>query len=134
MLNPAPALGRGRAAAEALMVDTCTITRATSTTTNPDTGQVSRTTIPVYGGKCRFQDASPAAPPTPKQLGGAGVLVAELQLQLPIAVSDVQPDDLVTCTAAVLDPGLAGRAWRARPTPRKTHATKCVVGLVEVTG
>lgn len=133
MLNPAAALARGRRAAEALMADACTITRTTSTSTNRDTAQVSRTASVVYAGPCRFQD--PQQPlPTPTTAGGAGVLVSTPQLQLPVAVTDVRATDLVTCTASALDPGLVGRTWRARPAPRKTHATKFLVGLVEVTG
>lgn len=134
MVNPAAAVAAGRRAAEALMVDACTITRTASTTTDPDTGQVTRTTTQVHAGKCRFQDFQAAGAPVPQTVGGAGVLVAVLQLQLPVSVTGVQPDDLVTCTAAALDPALVGRTWRARPVPRKTHATKFVVGLVEVTG
>lgn len=136
MLNPTGVVLRGRAAAEALMVDACTVQRLTSESTNPDTGAVTRTYSTKYAGKCRFSGTSSAGPALagPQELGGASVLVSTPVLQLPIAVSDVQPDDLVTCTAAAMDPALVGRTWHARPGPRKTHATKYPVGLVEVTG
>lgn len=137
MLNPAPLLARGRAAAEALMVDACTVVRQGAPNTNPDTGAVSYPgAATVYSGKCRFQSTSSAGPATasPQELGGAGVLVSTPVLQLPVAVTTVQPDDLVTCTASAHDPGLVGKTWRARPNPRGTHKTKTAVGLVEVSG
>lgn len=133
MLNPGPALARGQAAAVALMTDACIITRTVSETTNRDTAQVTRTSTQVYAGPCRFQDGQPGGPPSPAKSGPATVLVAVLHLQLPIAVAGVLPGDLVTCAAAG-DTALVGRTWRARPAPRKTHATKTLVGLVEVTG
>lgn len=133
MLNPADALNDGRAAIEDLMTDACAITRTTSKATNPDTAQVTTTATQVYAGKCRFQDGLPGGSPAPKNVGSAAVLVAELHLQLPVAVTGVLAGDLVTCTVAG-DPALVGRRWRARPAPRKTHATKAVVVLVEVTG
>lgn len=136
MLNPGPVLARGRAAAEALMVDACTVVRQGTPTTNPDTGAVTHPTTSIYSGKCRFQSTSSSGPATaaPQDLGGASVLVSTPVLQLPVAVTTVQPDDLVTCTASAHDPGLVGKTWRARPNPRGTHKTKTTIGLVEVSG
>ena len=46
---------RGRLAAEQLMQDACTITRTTGSSTNLQSGAVTKTTSTVYSGKCRVQ-------------------------------------------------------------------------------
>lgn len=137
MLNPTGVVLRGRAAAESIMVDACTVVRQGAAVTNPDTGAVTYpAAATVYSGRCRISGTSSAGPAVaaPQDIGGASVLLSTPVLQLPIATVDLQPDDLVTCTAAAMDPRLVGRTWRARPGPRKTHATKYAVGLVEVAG
>jgi hypothetical protein len=83
---------RGRAAAERLMLDTCTIQRTASLTTDPDTGVVTPTYTTVYTGKCKVQQQSPASAPT--VVGEASVFVGQLELNLPMSVTGVQPDDL----------------------------------------
>lgn len=137
MLNPAALVLRGRAAAESIMVDACTVVRQGAPVTNPETGAVTYpAAVTVYTGPCRISGTSSAGPAVaaPQDVGGASVLVSTPVLQLPIATADLEADDLVTCTAAAMDARLVDRQWRARPAPRKTHATKYVVGLVEVQG
>ena len=56
-MNPAAVLARGRAAAEALMVDTCAIRRRTGETLDDTTGEVTATYDDVYSGRCRVQQA-----------------------------------------------------------------------------
>lgn len=132
MLHPAQAMIRGRLAAEALMVDTCTITRpTTTTTTNPDTGAVTRTTTTVYSGKCRMRLPSPVA--RPDVVGGAQEFLQHPVLSLPATTTGVQIDDLVTMTASLL-PGLVGRVFHVRAQPGQTHETAARFEVMEAMG
>lgn len=128
MLNPTAVLARGRAAAVAVMQDTCTIQRRTGSTTDQTYGTVAETYAQTYAGQCRFQTPSGGGP---SDLGEAAVYETQLILQLPITVVDVQPEDLVTCVTSA-DPALVGRTWRTRAPQRKTHATMRRVELVDV--
>jgi len=125
---------RARVAAIRLMVDACTIARETSgRATNLDTGQVVKVTTTVYTGQCRVQHGGVQTASMP-QIGEAQLELQELSLQLPITVTDVRPDDLVTITSSVLDAGLTGRTFRVRGIGHKTHATARRLQLVEVIG
>lgn len=132
MLNPAPALARGRAAAEALMVDTVTITRTTGSTTDPDTGVVTPTTATVYSGRAKIQQSES---PTGefKNLGEASVLVVRLELHLPVSAAGVLVDDVVAVTASVLDPDLVGKRLVIRSVAHKTFLTARRCDVTEVT-
>jgi hypothetical protein len=57
---------RGRLAAEANMVDACTIQRVTGTTTNDTTGVVTPTYTTIYSGKCRMQQTVPVSKAQPR--------------------------------------------------------------------
>lgn len=131
MLNPAPALARGRAAAEALMVDMCTIRRKTNPVTSTVDGSVTWTTTTVYSGKCRFQQQSVDA--RTEDSGEAFVHLLRLDLQLPISVTGVQVLDEVTCDTSALDPDLPGRVFLVRDLAHKTHATARRVRVEERT-
>lgn len=137
-MSVAGVLARGRAAAEALMVDACAIQRVTGTTLDPDTGAETPTYMPVYAGRCRFQsrNLTGASP----QAGQQRVDLYVLELQIPATVTGVAVNDVVTVTASV-DPELV--APRADGTPRlfrvanlmhKTHATARRLPLEEVAG
>jgi hypothetical protein len=123
---------RGRAAAERLMLDTCTIQRTASLTTDPDTGVVTPTYTTVYTGKCKVQQQSPASAPT--VVGEASVFVGQLELHLPMSVTGVQPDDLATITACPLDADLVGRTFRLRGPAHKSYLTARRYPVVEVAG
>lgn len=131
-MSVASALTRGRAAAEALMVDACVVTRVTGTTTDPDTGEVTATVATVYTGKCRMQQQASIA--RPDDVGEAYVLQQPFVLQLPMVGSEgVQAGDRVQITASV-DADLTGaRRWWVRGLAHKTHATARRLGLEEVT-
>lgn len=124
---------RGRAAAVRLMVDTCTITRVVSAATNLDTGVVTYTRVTVYTGPCRFQ-APAAAASAPTDVAQAHVYTQQPSLQVPITVTDVQPDDQVAALTAALDPNLVERTWHVRGGSHKTHATKRTFELIEIVG
>lgn len=114
------------------MVDACLIQHRTGETTDPDTGVVTPAYGTVYAGKCRVQQQPGIArPATP---GEAYVWLTKFELQLPMSVTGVDTDDLVTITVSVLDADLTGRVWHARALAHKTHATSRRIQCEEVTG
>lgn len=115
----------GRAAAEALMVDTCTITRsATRGTFNETTLQYdSPTTTSLYTGKCRVKPAGGQVSDRVVQFGEQAVSLWPFQVSVPISVENLAVDDLVTITASSLDPDLVGTVLRVRDVTQGTHIT-----------
>jgi hypothetical protein len=102
---------RGRAKAESLMQDACTVKRSSSTS-DPDTGVVTPTYTTVYSGRCKFQEA--AASGSPQDVGQAERMVSQRQLHLPMSVTGPTADDIATCTSSVLDPDLVGKSFTVR--------------------
>lgn len=113
-------LQRGRAMAETLMVDACTIRRQTGESTGPG-GIVTPTWTELYSGKCRWQQHQAQA--RGDTAGEAYQLMLGVEVQVPIAVTGLQPDDEVICTSSLQDPDLAGRTVRIRDLSHKTHLT-----------
>lgn len=105
------ALEAGRAAAEALMVDTCTITAPgdASGAFDPVTGEwVYGQAVTVYSGPCKVQDN--ALQPREAEAGEVTVVTTSYRLDLPIATSaGVGEGMTATITSAALDPALVGR-------------------------
>ena len=124
------ALARGRVAALAGMVDTCTIQHKTGSSTDQETGQVTPTYSTLYSGQCRFQVAGPSASPT--DVGQDQVYISQTILQLPITVTGVANEDVVTCTSSANDPDLVNRVFTVKGILRKTHATSRRIELQEV--
>lgn len=124
-------LARGRRAAEALMVDTCTIRRRTGEATNPESGVVTPTYSAVYTGKCRLQQ--PTGQANERDVGEATILMLRFELQLPMSVVGVQADDVVQVTASQMDPDLVGREFAVRGLSHKTHGVMRRLQLEEVT-
>ena len=112
------AIVRGRRAAEALMVDTCTIRRRTGETTDND-GNITPTFSTVHSGRCRMQQ--PNAQAREQDVGEASLQMLRFELQLPMSVVGVQPDDVVEMTDS-LDPDLVVRQFVVRGLSHKTHA------------
>ncbi len=131
-MSAAEVLARGRLAAEALMVDECTIRRRAGSTTDPDTGQITPTYTTVYSGACRVQQRTgQAREETP---GPAELLMVRRELHLPVATSTgVQAGDQVSMTASVHDPDLVGRVLVVRDEMAKSLATARRLGVEEVT-
>ena len=132
MANPAAALARGRALAEQLMVDTCTITRTTGETTDTDTGVVTPTTTTVYTGRCRVQQSQLGADSTPATPGEAAVRLVAFEVQLPVSVEGLRVQDVVTVDASALDPDLVDRQFVVLGLAHKTHATARRIQVQEV--
>ena len=122
------AIVRGRRAAEALMVDTCTIRRPTGTGSDDD-GNVVVTYQPVYTGKCRVQQ--PNAQAAQQDVGEDYQLLLRLEVHLPMSVVGVETGDEVQVTASQLDPDLPGRVFLVRDLAHKSHATARRVGVTE---
>lgn len=125
-MSVAALLARGRAAAEALMTDTCYVRRAGAPTTNETTGAVTPTWSNIYAsqaapGVCRVQDgigsSSAEAGENLSQL--AGVVVS-----LPVAAATgIIPGDQVVIVTAAYDTGLPARVFTVTRVLAKSHAT-----------
>jgi hypothetical protein len=123
-VSAATALARGRTAAEALMVDACTITRRTGQTTDDLTGAVTPATTTVYTGPCKVQTSGSGAMGRRYDVAETTVVMLRLELHLPMATSAaVARGDLVTVTASATDPGLVGRTWHIHDLSHKSWAT-----------
>lgn len=120
-MTAATAIAAGRRSAEALMVDTCTI--SAPGTSSFLAGEY--TTIPGaqgYAGKCKVQQRAGRMPPTPSQEGTELVLVP-LEVHIPVDAPAPSANDLVTITGSLLDPSLVGRVYRVIDIPGKSFAT-----------
>ena len=133
-MSRASVLARGRAAAQAGMVDACIIERQTGSPTNATTGVVTPTWSTVYTGPCRVQERGgyprdvTTAPDQPQ-------LALPRELQLPVDTSTaVLAGDRCTITAAANDAGLVGTKMWLRGRPAKTEATARRFMLEEVAG
>lgn len=117
------------------MTDTCTITRATASTTNTTTGAVTPTTTQVYAGVCRIQQSNRGANSATRDSGPAVVLIVVSELHLPVAASaGIRAGDIATITASVNDADLVGRRLSISAESAKTDATARRFGVEEVTG
>ena len=112
---------RGRAAAEALMIDACTVRRPTGTVTDPVTGNVTPSSTLVYDGKCKVQSTQAQA--SNPVAGGHAFTVEDLEWQAPIGTGPFKVDDVITHTAAPLDAHLVGTVYRITSLARKTAKT-----------
>lgn len=130
-MSRASVLARGQAAAEAGMVDACTVRRLTGSTVDDFSGVSTPDYDDVYTGKCRVQQRATGA--TRVDAGEDSILLLGMELQLPMSVTGLQVRDLVTITASVNDPDLVGRVFLVRDLAHKTDATARRVGIQERT-
>lgn len=130
-MSAVSAINRGRVAAERLMVDTVTVQHRTGEVTDGELGTVTPTYATVYSGKAKVQRAAPSAAPT--DVGEASLLVGQLEVHLPIAVTGVVADDRITVTASVLDSALVGKTYKVRGVLEKSFATARRLAVIEVT-
>lgn len=132
MLNASRVVSRGRRAIESLMVDACTVVRITSQATNDLTAAVADTTAALYAGKCRIQ-LQAKAHARAEDVGEDYVRLLRIEVQLPMTVTGLRTQDVITITSSALDPDLVGRKFRVRDLMHKTHATARRVLAEEVT-
>ena len=125
------ALARGRVAAEALMVDACTIGRRGSGGSVDDTsGVITPDRDVVYTGKCRVQQRQASS--GEQRPGEDFQLLVSVEVQLPMSVTGLEVGDQVTITASI-DPELVGEVFLIRDLFAKTHATSRRVGVTRRT-
>lgn len=123
------ALTRGRTAAEALMVDACTIERRNGDSVGTG-GVITPAYDELYAGKCRVQVRQETGQGT--NVGEAFRIVGRTEIQLPITVTGLAEGDRITITAAALDPELVGKVYAVRDVLAKTHLTSRRVNVLEV--
>lgn len=128
-MTAAAALLAGRAQAESLMVDSCTIGRPGPAVTDPDTGEITHPATQVYAGKAKVQtwEAQESNP----EAGGATFTVQRYAVHVPVGSFAPRVDDVVTITSAALDPNLTGRRYRVVALLHKSLATAYRLGVEE---
>lgn len=131
-MTAAGVLLRGRAKAEAQMVDACIIRRGSEETTDPDTGVVSTTPgATVYAGKCQVQSrTSVAASP---DAGGHSFVEVSRVVKIPMNLADVQDDDEVEMTASLLNDFAVGKKYRVEGFTPDTYDTAARLPVKEMT-
>lgn len=137
------ALGAGRAEANALMLDTCAITRVTGPAgpMDPGTGEPSfpAPTTTVYGpainpdkGRCKVQTFEPYE--AARESGKHVYIEQRYHLHLPVGTPQIRTGDSVEVLAAVFDTALVGKKYRVAGTHHKSLATAQRLLLDEITG
>jgi len=122
-------LVRGRAFAQTLMIDACVIEHPTGLSTNPVTGAVTPTFVPVYSGICKVGPSSPSG----AEMGEAHVATLAPTIHVPATVLNVVEEDRVTITASVYDPDLVGKRFRVQGPMQKSWGTARRLQVIEVT-
>lgn len=130
-MSRASVLARGRAAAEAGMVDACTVEREGDPVTDAN-GDVTRPATTFYTGPCRVQQHPATA--DAKDIGQDNLLLLRIEVQLPMSVTGLEVGDVITVTASAYDPDLPGRAFRVHDLAHKSEATARRVQCIERTG
>jgi hypothetical protein len=124
-------LARGRTAAEAGMVDGCTVRRLTGSVTDDFSGVPVETWADLYAGKCRVQQDM--AQSQAHTVGEDYQLLLRLEVQLPMSVVGLEIGDVVTITSSASDPDLPGRVFLVRDLAHKTDATARRIQVTERT-
>lgn len=121
-MSAAGIAARGRAAAERIMTDTCTITRPAATgTLNPTTGQVVKTATTIYTGKCRVKAE---AGTSVGDVGAGETAAARVTpiVSIPLSAATVHSGDRVLVSASS-DDELDGKALLVRAVAVGTFLT-----------
>jgi hypothetical protein len=130
-MSRASLLARGQAAAEAGMVDACTIGRPGTPVLDDFSGTSTPARTALYAGKCRVQQGIAQA--DEQDTGEDYQLRLRLVVQLPVSVTGLEVGDEITMTAS-RDPDLVGRVFLIRDLMHKTDETARRVGAAERTG
>ena len=115
----------GRRAAEALMVDACTISLpAAGGSFDTDTGTYAPgAPTALYTGKCRVRHAGGQSGDRQVQHGEQQISLWPFVVSVPTSVVGLRPDAVVTITASALDPDLVGLVLRVRDVIQGSHVT-----------
>jgi hypothetical protein len=136
-------LAEGRAAAEAIMLDACTITRVTGPEgeMDPETGlrdpAPTETIYPLPGavapldGRCKVQTYEPHE--STKESGDHVFTEQRYHLHLPIGAGPIAVNDTATITEAAADAGLVARSYRIAGLHHKSLATAQRLLVDEIT-
>jgi hypothetical protein len=130
------AMLRGRAAALALMVDTIVVTRLdpAGTTTNTETGVVTKAYTTIYSGIGKIQRQPRDILARIADVGQAELFTAHVEVHLPVTATGVASDDIATVTASPNDPDLVGKTFHIRELAAKTWQTARRFGAEQITG
>lgn len=121
----------GRRAAESLMLDQCTVTRPGDPVTDPETGEVTPSSTPVYSGPCKVQQTiSQGSNPS---AGSHQFTIQDSRVDFPVSAGPLMVDDIVTVTSSALDPQLVGTVFRISELFHKSFATAQRTRVEEVT-
>lgn len=114
---------QGRAAAESLMVDTCTITAGAATEVYDEATDTYVTPAGAvrYSGACRVKPRPHADRVV--EAGAETVSLWPYLVSVPMGVTGVELDDNVIVTACALDPSLVGTRLRVRQVQQGSHLT-----------
>jgi hypothetical protein len=132
-MSAVTALMRGRTAAEALMIDSVTITRLASSVTDGETGVVTPTYTVIYSGKAKIQRTGRQTTAHPTDVGEAEVFMSRLEVHIPTSETGASTDDIVTVDASPLDPELPGQRFHIRQEAHKSFQTARRLGVEEIT-
>jgi len=122
LTNVTALVERGRAAAEALMVDACTVARKGEKTLAADNIRYEYPETQVYSGKLRIR--APNQAPWVQEATGQVITWSQFTFSFPVAESaGLRQGDVVTITACELDPGLVGMQVRLAGRAGQTHST-----------
>lgn len=122
------ALLAGRRAAEAQMVDTCTVRPVTGETTDADGDVVPTYGAALYTGRCKVQ----ALEGQERDGAGGAITVQRYRVDVPAGSFVPAVGHVVTITSATFDPNLVGRAYRVVALLHKTAATAYRLAVEEV--
>lgn len=114
-------LARGRVAAEALMLDACTVHRPGAVVTDPDTGVAAPSLTLVYTGKCKVQQT--LAQSSNPEASGHAFTVLDTRWDTPVGAGPFVVDDVITMTVATEDADLVGQVFRFKEPFHKSLAT-----------
>ena len=130
-MSVAGILAGARVAAEALMLDACTVVRRGAPSTNASTGAVTVSSMTVYSGKCKVQASGTSARVV--EAAGRTATVEPLEVHVPVGAFAPRPGDVVTVTASEYDPALVGRVYRVTAANLKSAASAYRLPVEEVT-
>ncbi|MHC6592423.1 DUF6093 family protein [Arthrobacter sp. C152] len=131
-MNIVRALERGRAKAEARMIDECRIVRRTGQlVTDRATGKVTKASSEVYAGKCEVQskNASTARP----EAGEHSFTVVSRQVKIPANSADVRDGDVVIMTRSALNAFTVGKEYVVEGFTPDTYDTAARLPVKEMT-
>lgn len=122
---------QGRAAAESLMVDTCTIAAGAATEVYDEATDtyVTPTGSLRYSGACKVKPRDNVDRVV--EAGAQTLSIWPYVVSVPMSVTTVELDDVITVTACPLDPALVGTRLRVRQATTGTYLTARRLGCEE---